>query len=85
MYEFWCEYVKPKYDEKGKLCCLDKDSFLVYTKRDDICKNIEEEVETSFDASNYELNKPLPKAKSNKDIGAIKMIWEEKSRTNIKD
>ena len=30
MYEFWCDYVKPKYDEKAKLCYMDIDSFIVF-------------------------------------------------------
>ena len=32
MHEFWCDYVKPKYDEKAKLCFMDTDSFIVYKK-----------------------------------------------------
>ena len=32
MYEFWYDYVKPKYDEKTKLCYMDTDSFIVYIK-----------------------------------------------------
>ena len=23
MYEFWCNYIKPRYDEKAKLYCID--------------------------------------------------------------
>ena len=33
MYEFWYDYVKPKYGEKAKLCYMDMDSFIVYTNR----------------------------------------------------
>ena len=29
MYEFWCDYVKPKYGEKVKLCYMDTNSFIV--------------------------------------------------------
>ena len=36
MYDFWYDYVKPKYDEKVKLCYMDLDSFLLYIKNDDI-------------------------------------------------
>ena len=25
MYEFWYDYVKPKYDEKAKFCYIDTD------------------------------------------------------------
>ena len=55
MYEFWYDYVKPKYGEKAKLCYMDTDSFIVYIKTDDIYKDIAEDVETRFDTSNYEL------------------------------
>ena len=32
MYEFRYDYVKPKYNEKAKLCCMYTDSFIVYKK-----------------------------------------------------
>ena len=51
IYEFWHNYVKPKYDEKVKLCYMDTDSFIVYIKTEDIYKDIAEDVETSFDTS----------------------------------
>ena len=35
-YEFWYDYVKPKYGEKAKLYYMDTDSFIVYIKTDDI-------------------------------------------------
>ena len=42
---------------------MDTDSFIVYIKTDDIYKDITEDVETRFDISNYELDRPLPKGK----------------------
>ena len=63
VYEFWYDYVKPKYCEKTKLCYMDKHSFIVYIKTNDIYKDIAEDVETWFDTSNYELDRPLPKEK----------------------
>ena len=42
MYEFWYDYVKPKYDEKAKLCYMDTDSFIVHVKTDDIYKDIKD-------------------------------------------
>ena len=59
--QFWYDYVKPKYDEKTKLCYMDTESFILYIN--DIYKYIAEDVETTFDASNYELDRPLPKGK----------------------
>ena len=35
--------------------------FIVYIKADDIYKDIADDVETRFDNSNYELDRPLPK------------------------
>ena len=64
MYEFWHDYVKPKYGEKAKLCFMDTDSFIVYIKTDNTYKDIAEDVKTRFDISNYELDKPLTKRKN---------------------
>ena len=44
---------------KAKLCYIDADSFILYIKTDDICKDIAEDVETRIDTSNYELDRPL--------------------------
>ena len=48
--------MKPKYDEKAKLCCMDTGSFIVYIRTGYIYKDIAEDVETIFDTSNYELD-----------------------------
>ena len=45
MYEFWYDYVKPKYGEKARLCYMDTDSFIVYVRTDDIYKHITEDLE----------------------------------------
>ena len=42
---------------------MDTDNFFVYIKTNDIYKDIAEEVETRFDTSNYELERPLSKGK----------------------
>ena len=70
MYEFWYDYVKPKYDEKAKLCYMDTDSLILYRKTTDIYIDITVDVETRFDVSNYELDRLLPKRK--KVIGLMK-------------
>ena len=46
MYEFKCDYVKPKYGENAKFCFMDTDSFFVHVKTDDIYKHIAEDVDT---------------------------------------
>ena len=70
MYEFWYHYVIPKYEETAKLCytlygyiVID---FIVHVKIDDIYKDIAKDVETRFDTSNYELNRPLQKERTKK-------------------
>ena len=45
MYEFWCDYVKPKYQDNAKLCYMDTDSFIIYIKTEDICADIAKDVE----------------------------------------
>ena len=61
MHGLWYDYVKRKYSEKTKLCYMDTGNFIVYIKTDDIYKDIAEDVETRFDTSNYELDRPLSK------------------------
>ena len=83
MYEFLYDYVKPKYDEKSKLCYMDTDSSYVYIKIDYIYKDIAEDVETRSDTSNYELDRPLSKGKNKKVIGLMKDELGEKIMTNF--
>ena len=69
MYEF-C--VKPKYGENAKLCYMDTYSFIVNVKTDDIYKDVSKDIETRFDTSNFEIDRPLPKGKNEKVIGLMK-------------
>ena len=71
MYVFWYDYVKAKYNEKGKFCYMDTDSFIDHVKTDDIYKHIADYVETRFDTFNYELENPLPKGK-NKNVFRVR-------------
>ena len=52
MYEFWYNYIKPKYEEKAKLCYMDADSFVTYIETEDFYKDIAGDVERWFDTSN---------------------------------
>ena len=60
MYEFWYDYIKPKYSDNVKLCYMDTDSFIMHIKTIDFYKDIANDVEKRFDTSNYEVNRPLP-------------------------
>ena len=72
MYEFWYDYVKPKYGENVKLCYMDTNSYIVHVKTDYIYKDIAEDVETRYDTSNFEIDRPLPKGKNIKGIELMK-------------
>ena len=76
-YEFWYDYMKPKYNNNVRLCYMDTDSFVMHIKINDFYKD----VENRFDTSNYEVNtsetsalarRPLPTGKNKKVIGLMK-------------
>ena len=52
---------------------MDTESFIVHVKTDDIYKNIPKDVETRFDTSTFELDRPLSKAKDKKVIWLMKV------------
>ena len=72
MHEFWYDYMKPKYGGNVKLCYMDTDSFIMHIKTEHFYKDIADDVEKRFEASNYEVNKPLPTGKNKKVIGLMK-------------
>ena len=72
IYEFWYDYMKPKYADNVKLCYMDTDSFIMRIKTQDFYKNIPDDVKKRFDTSNYEVNRPLPAGKNKKVIGLMK-------------
>ena len=48
MYEFWYDYMKPKYNDNIKLCYMDTDSFIMNIKTEDFYKDIVNDVEKRF-------------------------------------
>ena len=68
MYEFWYDYMKPKYGDNVKLCYMDTDSFITYIKTEDFYKDIADDVECKFDTSNYEVDRPLSTGKNDKVV-----------------
>ena len=40
MYEFWYDYINPKYGNNSKLCYKDTDSFIIYIKVEDFFEDI---------------------------------------------
>ena len=72
MYEFWYDYLKPKFGDNVKLCYMDTDSFIMNIKTEDFYKDIANDIGKRFDTSNYECDRPLPTGKNKKVIGLMK-------------
>ena len=72
MYEFWYDYMNPKYGNDVKLCYMDTDSFIMNIETEDFNKDIADDAEKRFDTSNYEVNRPLLTGKNKKVIGLMK-------------
>ena len=79
MYEFWYDYIKPKYGDRAKLCYTDTDSFVIHLFTEDFFDDISNDVERWFDTSNSdECNsaendkRPLPIGKNKKVPGLFK-------------
>ena len=45
IYEFWYDYMKPKYGHRVKLCYMDTDSFVMNIETNDFYKDIANDVE----------------------------------------
>ena len=80
MYEFWYDYIKPKYQDRAKLCYMDTDSFVIHIKAEDFYKDISNDVEKWFDTSNYDKDekRSLPIGKNKKVISLFKIELGEK-------
>ena len=74
IYEYWYDYIKPKYQDKAKLCYIATDSFIIHIKTEDFYKDIANDVEKWFDTSNYhETDKrPFTISKNKKVISLFK-------------
>ena len=74
MYEFYYDYLKPKYGDKVKLCHTDTDSFIILVETEDFYKDIANNVDKWFDTSKYDKNdkRPLPLGKNKKVTGKFK-------------
>ena len=74
IYEFYYDYLKPKYGDKVKLCYMDTDSFIIHVQMEDFCKDIADDGSKWFDTSSYDkkLNRPLPTGINKKITGMFK-------------
>ena len=72
MYEFWYDYIKPKYQSNATLCYVDTGSFITHIKTEVFYEDIADKVKKTFDASKYKVDGPLLIGKNEKVIGLIK-------------
>ena len=74
MYEFWCDYIKQKYQNRAKRCYMDTDSFVIQIIIEYFYKKIANDIEKWFGTSNHDEDdkRPLPLGKSKIVIGLFK-------------
>ena len=72
MYEFWYDYVKPKYQNNAKLYHMGSDRFITNIKTEDFYEDNANDIEKKFDTSNYGVSRPLPTGKNKKLIALVK-------------
>ena len=73
MYDFHYHYMKCKYrDEDLTLCYMDTDSLIYSIRTEDFYKDIADDIEARFDASDYVPDRPLPVGLNKKVIGLMK-------------
>ena len=59
-------------EQKTNLCYIDADIFIAYIKEEDIYSDIAKYLDTKFDTSIYELDRPFPKEKIKKVMGLMR-------------
>ena len=60
MYEFWYDYLKPKYNDEAKLYYMDTNSFALNIFTKNFFEDVNNNVERLFDTSNYDENDKIP-------------------------
>ena len=74
MYEFWYDYLKPKYQDRLDLCYMDTDSFIFHVETIDFYKDIMSGLEKWYDTSKIDkkLNSCIPIGINKGIIGMFK-------------
>ena len=74
MYEFYYDYLKPKFTDKVKLLYMDTDSFVLHIETEDFYEDIKNDTHDWFDTSKYLklMNLPLEYGVNKKIIGKMK-------------
>ena len=57
MYEFWYDYIQPKYQDNVKLSYMDTDSFIAHIKTEDFHEDTPNNIEKRFDTPSYEISR----------------------------
>ena len=57
---------------------MDIEIFIVYIKTDDIYKDVAEDVETRFDTSSYELDRPPSQHTASRRRPLIVLFWSKR-------
>ena len=62
MYEFWYDYLKPKYQDNINLCYMDTESFIFNVETDDFYEDILPHLNKWYDTSKIDkkLNRCIP-------------------------
>ena len=74
MYEFWYDYIIPKYSDNAKLCYMNTDSFIFTIKTNDFYEDIMSDLEKWYDTSKIDqkLNRCIPIGINEGVIGMFK-------------
>ena len=57
IYNFWYDYVKPKFVKKARLCYMDEDSFIVYIKANDKILRLDLILQVMNEINHYQTEK----------------------------
>ena len=84
MYDFWYDYIKPKYKDNAKLCYMDTFTFVINIFTEDFFEDINKDVKRWFDTSNYNKNDKRPlQTGMNKKV--IRMFKDELGGKIVKE
>ena len=72
MYEFYYDYMIPKYGNRLKLCYMDTDSLVYHIRTKNFYADIVDDVQMRFDTSGYIPDRPLPVGLNKNVLGLMK-------------
>ena len=78
MYEFQYDYIKPKYQDRVKLCYMDTDIFVIHIKTEDFHKEIANDVDNCFDTTAKMVKCRFQQVRTRKKSFFSKMNQEER-------